>query len=92
MCLLGPVNPVQPLGQHIVGVVLHLPRSDVIVIVAAFTVLAKAVGMLHPEVQALQGGVVGGRGEGNPWEIVTSVYTRTMSCIYILSRTHNVRF
>lgn len=51
--LFGPVDAVHELCGHEVAQVLHGVRCGVYVVVAAFSVVAEAVGVLHAQVQTL---------------------------------------
>lgn len=54
MGFLGPVDAVDKLGRHEVAQVLHTVGCGVYVVVAPFSVVAEAVGVLHSQVQTLQ--------------------------------------
>ncbi len=49
----GPVDAVDKLCRHEVAQVLHTVRCGVYVVVATFSVVAEAVGVLHAQVQTL---------------------------------------
>ena len=51
--LFGPVDAVHKLCRHEVAQVLNTVRCGVYVVVATFSVVAEAVGVLHTQVQAL---------------------------------------
>lgn len=53
MGLFGPVDAVHKLCRHEVAQVLHSVRSGVSVVVATFSMVAEAVGVLHTQVQTL---------------------------------------
>ena len=54
MRLFGPVDAINKLCRHEVAQVLHTIRGSVYVVVATFSVVAEAVGVLHTQVQALK--------------------------------------
>lgn len=49
----GPVDAVDKLCRHEVAQVIHTVRCGVYVVVATFSVVAEAVGVLHTQVQTL---------------------------------------
>lgn len=53
MGLFGPVNAVHKLCRHKVAQVLHSVGCSVNIVVAALSVVAEAVGVLHTQVQTL---------------------------------------
>lgn len=53
MRLLGPVDAEDKLSRHEVAQVLHAVGRGVDVVVAAFSVMAEAVGVLHAQIQTL---------------------------------------
>lgn len=53
MGVFGPVDAVDILCRHEVAQVLHSVRCGVYVVVATLSVVAEAVGVLHPQVQTL---------------------------------------